>query len=154
LIAARRLSDNPQTGFRAISGLVLALFVTTVAIGVITTINAYDGGARATAADQATLVNDFFRFNPSGGRPATSVPSVSSTLLGTLRSTPGVTAVLLVHEQPNTGQEFPPGVVSCAELVRAPALGRCVPGAQTATIDPKSAGTKFQPPEWPAAEIR
>ena len=153
LIAARRLSDNPQTGFRAISGLVLALFVTTVAIGVITTINAYDGGARATAADGATLVNDFFRFNPSG-RPSTSVPSVPSTLLGALRSTPGVTAVLLVHEQPNTGQEFPPGVVSCAELVRAPALGRCVPGAQTATIDPKSAGTKFQPHAWPAADIR
>jgi len=153
LIAARRLSDNPQTGFRAISGLVLALFVTTVAIGVITTINAYDGGARATAADGATLVNDFFRFNPSG-RPSTSVPSVPSTLLGALRSTPGVTAVLLVHEQPNTGQEFPPGVVSCAELARAPALGRCVPGAQTATIDPKSAGTKFQPHAWPAADIR
>jgi len=153
LIAARRLSDNPQTGFRAISGLVLALFVTTVAIGVITTINAYNGGARATAADGATLVNDFFRFNPSG-RPSTSVPSVPSTLLGALRSTPGVTAVLLVHEQPNTGQEFPPGVVSCAELVRAPALGRCVPGAQTATIDPKSAGTKFQPHAWPAADIR
>jgi len=153
LIAARRLSDNPQTGFRAISGLVLALFVTTVAIGVITTINAYNGGARSTAADGATLVNDFFRFNPSG-LPSTSVPSVPSTLLGALRSTPGVTAVLLVHEQPNTGQEFPPGVVSCAELVRAPALGLCVPGAQTATIDPKSAGTKFQPHAWPAADIR
>src|SRR5262249_59569946 len=55
LIAARRLSDNPHAGFRAISGLVLALFVTTVAVGVITTINAYDGGGRSTAADRATL---------------------------------------------------------------------------------------------------
>jgi hypothetical protein len=153
LIAARRLSDNPQTGFRAISGLVLALFVTTVAIGVITTINAYDGGARATAADRATLINDFFRFNPSG-RPSTSVPSVPSTLLGALRATPGVTAVLLVQEQPDTGQDFPPGVVSCAELVRAPALGRCAPGAQTVTVDPESAGTKFQPRAWRAADIR
>jgi hypothetical protein len=153
LIAARRLSDNPQTGFRAISGLVLALFVTTVAIGVITTINAYDGGARTTTADRATLINDFFRFNPSG-RPSTSVPSVPSTLLGGLRATPGVGAVLLVHEQPNTGQEFPPGVVSCAELIRAPALGRCAPGAQTATIEPGRAGTKFQPPAWPAADVR
>ena len=33
LIAGRRLSDNPKAGFRAISGLVLALFVTSVAIG-------------------------------------------------------------------------------------------------------------------------
>ena len=30
LIAGRRLADNPQAGFRAISGLVLALFVTSV----------------------------------------------------------------------------------------------------------------------------
>ena len=45
-------------------------------------------------------------------------------------------------------------MVSCAELVRAPALGRCAPGAQTATIEPGRAGTKFQPPAWPAADIR
>ena len=152
LIAARRLSDNPQAGFRAISGLVLALFVTTVAIGVITTINAYDGGARATAADRATLVNDYFRPNPAG-RPYTSVPSVPSILLGALRSTRGVTAVLLVHEEPITGQEFPPGLISCADLDRAPALGRCAPGAQSAVIEPDAAGSKFQPPTWPAVDI-
>jgi predicted lysophospholipase L1 biosynthesis ABC-type transport system permease subunit len=75
-------------------------------------------------------------------------------LLAALRATPDVTNVLLVHEQPYTGQEFPPGVVSCAELVRAPALGRCAPGAQTATIEPDSAGTKFQPRAWPGADIR
>ncbi|HJQ00317.1 MAG TPA: FtsX-like permease family protein [Jatrophihabitans sp.] len=45
LIAGRRLSDNPQAGFRAISGLVLALFVGTCAVGVITTIVGYNGGA-------------------------------------------------------------------------------------------------------------
>ncbi len=31
LIAGRRLADNPRAGFRAISGLILALFVTSVA---------------------------------------------------------------------------------------------------------------------------
>jgi ABC-type lipoprotein export system ATPase subunit len=40
LIAARRLADNPKAGFRAVSGLVLALFITTVAIALITTQNA------------------------------------------------------------------------------------------------------------------
>ncbi len=96
LIAARRLADNPYAGFRAISGLVLALFVTTVAVGVITTINAYDGGARATTADRATLLNDFFLPNPSG-QESNSIPSVPATLLDELRASPGVTAVVLVH---------------------------------------------------------
>ena len=53
LIAARRLADNPKAGFRAVSGLVLALFVTTVAVGVITTQDAkgaapLDGPRRAS----------------------------------------------------------------------------------------------------------
>ena len=37
LIAARRLADNPKAAFRAVSGLVLALFITTVAVAAITT---------------------------------------------------------------------------------------------------------------------
>jgi len=152
LIAARRLSDNPQAGFRAISGLVLALFVTTVAIGVITTITANDGGARSTSADRATLVDDLVQIDKAGQR-LPSVPSVSSSLLAGLRSTPGVSAVLLVHEQPSTGQEFPPGLISCADLARAPALGHCAPGAQTAAIDPDAAGSRFQPRNWIAAHI-
>ena len=45
LIAARRLADNPKAGFRAISGIMLALFVTSVAVGVITTIVANRGPA-------------------------------------------------------------------------------------------------------------
>jgi hypothetical protein len=152
LIAARRLSNNPQAGFRAISGLVLALFVTTVAIGVITTINAYDGGAHATAADRATLLNDFLQPNASG-QESNSIPSVPATLLDELRASPGVTAVLLVHQVPVAGHIAPGGLVSCADLARAPALGRCAPGATTATIRPDSVGSKFQPPTWPSADI-
>ena len=40
LIAARRLADDPRAAFRAVSGLVLALFITTVAVVGITTWNA------------------------------------------------------------------------------------------------------------------
>jgi hypothetical protein len=53
LIAGRRLADNPHAGFRAISGLVLALFVTSVAIGAITTINAYPLLERITGPETA-----------------------------------------------------------------------------------------------------
>ncbi|MFD0741097.1 FtsX-like permease family protein [Phytohabitans flavus] len=47
LIAGRRLADNPQAGFRAVSGVMLALFVTSVATGVITTIVAERGSPGA-----------------------------------------------------------------------------------------------------------
>ncbi len=51
LIAARRLADDPRAGFRTISGLILALFVSTVALAVITSIAANrsaPGGAIGT----------------------------------------------------------------------------------------------------------
>ncbi|HEY2427815.1 MAG TPA: FtsX-like permease family protein, partial [Acidimicrobiales bacterium] len=35
LIAGRRLSDNPRAAFRSVSGLIIALFITTTAVGVI-----------------------------------------------------------------------------------------------------------------------
>ena len=51
LLAARRLADDPQAAFRAVSGLVLALFVGSCSIGVITTIVANNGGHADDSAD-------------------------------------------------------------------------------------------------------
>jgi hypothetical protein len=124
LIAARRLADNPMSGFRAISGLVLALFVTSVAIGVITTIVANrgahsDGTAASTALTQ--------RLRRDG---ASMVPdSVSADL----RSTPGVRGVTVVRQNPGAGR-MPEGLVSCADLAGDPALGRCTSGAAVAAV--------------------
>ena len=59
LLAGRRLADNPQAGFRAISGLVLALFITSVSIGVITTLVASAGPSSGAAAG-GTMVNYFW----------------------------------------------------------------------------------------------
>jgi hypothetical protein len=47
--AARRLADDPRAAFRAVSGLVLALFITTVAVVAITTQNAEDLTRRGSA---------------------------------------------------------------------------------------------------------
>ena len=58
LIAARRLADNPKAGFRSVSGLILALFVTTVAVGVIGTINA-QRNTTINAAETQNLVQNF-----------------------------------------------------------------------------------------------
>jgi cell division protein FtsX len=130
LIAGRRLSDNPQAGFRAISGLVLALFVTSVAIGVITTINAYDGGASSSAAERHTLIDRFT--TPSGPQDIASIPN---SLVRELTSIPGVNGVTVIHTDPGQDHYGPPiGVVSCAQLAGTPVLGRCPAGADTATI--------------------
>lgn len=139
LIAARRLADNPQAGFRAVSGLVLALFVTTVAVGVIGTIVAERGGTSPDSAAASNLVQHFGREPlPAGAQP---VPAG-------LTSMPGVRAVAVVRQGPEDLQPHivvrgpgaadpgppPPDLASCAELTRAPTFGRCAPGAEVAWV--------------------
>ena len=138
LIAARRLADNPHSAFRSLSGLVLAMFVSTVAVCLITTIEANKGSGPTTntAADRSTLVDlltDFDVFPPQS-----RVAMVPTGLLNQLAADPGVTAVTVIHAAPLTADLRQPqrGVVLCADLARTPALGRCARGAVTASIYP------------------
>ncbi len=57
LIAARRLADDPRAAFRAVSGLVLALFITTVAVVAITTQDAKDLTRFGSAAEAKVLTD-------------------------------------------------------------------------------------------------
>ena len=57
LIAARRLADDPRAAFRAVSGLVLALFITTVAVVAITTQDAKNLTRFASPADAAVVTD-------------------------------------------------------------------------------------------------
>jgi hypothetical protein len=59
LIAGRRLSDNPRGAFRSISGLIIALFITSVSIGITTTIVADHGAPAGGAAASDTLADGF-----------------------------------------------------------------------------------------------
>ena len=134
LIAARRLADNPQAAFRATSGLVLALFVTTAAISTITTFVDYRGAPTTETDATGTLVKDFTTFTASG-QPQ-FLPSVPASTLAALRAIPGVEGVAVVHADPNAPADGPPrGLVSCADVARTPALGRCTPGGQTASTN-------------------
>jgi hypothetical protein len=173
LIAGRRLSDNPQAGFRAVSGLVLALCVGSGAIGAIITITA---AADPGGAAGSTLVDEFV--DPL---PAASIPN---TTLDELASIPGVDGVTVIHTpstatdvhrprstaSPRAGRPRPgrgaagqlsgeEGVVSCAQLARTPSLGRCPDGADTVTIRPNFFGTVIEgaPSQadivWPAANF-
>ncbi|MFG3556081.1 FtsX-like permease family protein [Micromonospora sp. NPDC047557] len=117
LIAARRLADNPKAGFRAISGIMLALFVTSVAVGVITTIVDERGPAPVGSTDAGT-VNTIF---------TEKVETVPDTLFAELRAISGVRSATAIREAPNINTGGEGGVIACADLPSA--YGRCAQGA-------------------------
>lgn len=167
LIAGRRLSDNPKAGFRSISGLVMALFVTSVAIGLITTLDAYNRGPASGKAGRATLVDQFNTFRPSG---PTSIPQIPPKVLTKLHAIPGVRAITVIHAASGINAVTlihgaihrrihliapPSGVVSCAQLARTPALGHCPPSTNAVAVSPMFAGRDANGPDtvWPAVTV-
>jgi hypothetical protein len=160
LIAARRLADDPKAAFRAISGLVLALFVTTVAVAVITTVVANQGPAPGETS-ATLLVKDFgldvfpgrARHSPDSPPPVGRMPASE---VAELSSTPGVQGVLLIRSDPDVApdQYFPrQGLVSCADLTHTPTQGRCPPGATVAKFMPEFDYSPQTGRVWPAATI-
>jgi hypothetical protein len=143
LIAGRRLLDNPKAAFRFVSGLVIALFITSAAIGALSSIAAASSAGRGSIGND-TLAVPFCGF--STNCPASAqVPSVTSQTLAALRATPGVSGVTVVHDSPQSplrnsfGQSQGPlvdsfGVVSCDQLAETPAIGKCTPGATAASV--------------------
>ena len=91
LIAARRLNDNPKAAFRAVSGLVLAVFVSTCAIGIITTIVAYNGDDATGGAESTATLIDLL----DGGRvaPGSVNPAAAQNELASIPGVEGVAAV-------------------------------------------------------------
>jgi hypothetical protein len=144
LIAARRLADNPRAAYRAVSGLILALFVASVATGVIVTLVA-DHGAPAGGAQAGNTLVDQFTGGPTTQRPGTpgaatasglalSQARVPGTLLARLRAIHGVRGVTVIYANPHASPGT--GLASCAQLTATPALGRCAAGARVAAITP------------------
>ncbi|MFI6781304.1 FtsX-like permease family protein [Micromonospora sp. NPDC050276] len=122
LIAARRLADNPKAGFRAISGIMLALFVTSVAVGVITTIVGNRGPAPTGSTDAGTVTTVFDE----------KVPSVPDTLVAELRAISGVRSATAIRENPVMTDSGEVGVIACTDLPSA--YGRCAGGASVIEV--------------------
>ncbi|MCW2550143.1 MAG: hypothetical protein JWN96_4603 [Mycobacterium sp.] len=171
LIAARRLADNPQAGFRAISGLVLAVFVGTCAVGIITTIAS--GSTTNTAkASSATLVDDFKDVQSSN-----ALRSIPAETTHKITSIPGVTGLAVIHSRFNPNPppipelngarpdsarhvRFDPiqDFVTCEQLAGVPALGHCPHGASVVAINPDYGGglidrSSMADTTWPAADM-
>ena len=155
LIASRRLSDDPRAAFRAISGLVLALFVTTVSVAAISTWDANRAVPVGGSAAHSTVVSDFSLYGGTG--VGDSVPSVSPLLIDKLHRVAGVNGVAVVHTDPNQTPiafgrfvDTGGGLVACDQLAKTPALGRCAAGAQVAAILVAYNGVTQQT-TWPTA---
>jgi hypothetical protein len=182
LIAAARLADDPRAAFRAVSGLVLALFITTVAVVAITTQNAKNLTRWASAAEANVLTNQVSASsqaagsNGPGASQSTAAPgpaAPAAPLVGRLRQIPGAQGVVVVRAVPgltiraafhNLGANqgitgpVPAGVISCAQLAAVPALGRCPAGATAAKFPSDGFkgplfGTDATTITWPAANI-
>jgi hypothetical protein len=166
LIAGRRLADNPRAAFRSISGLILALFVTSVAVGITTTILADQAAPSQRTGLDDVLADSFIVNATASGRPISAVATVSGSVVARLRSIRGVMEVAVIHTDPGAAtspqqnQNDEPGLVSCAQLARIPALGRCRAGAAVAAITVDigavylgETGPGASPPVWPAASV-
>jgi hypothetical protein len=157
LIAARRLADDPRAGFRAVSGLVLALFLTTVAISALTTEDAKHSQPGVAAAAGNVLVDSFTSGSFGGG--AGPAPAPSPSLTARLRGIEGVSGAVEVRTGTGltvraSGRTETAGLVSCAQLASVPALGHCPAGAQVAAfpLDPTFTGESVAGITWPAAD--
>jgi hypothetical protein len=162
LIAARRLADDPRAAFRAVSGLVLALFIFTVAATLIATQDTKHVAPTDGAAASNTLIDQFS--NSNGESAAGSAPPPPATVLTRLRHIPGVQGVVEFRADPGLTitnpqlqiQGFPAAVVSCAQLASDPGLGRCPAGAAAAKV-PASltdiGGGNLADFTWPAADV-
>ena len=105
LIAARRLADDPRAAFRAVSGLVLALFVTTVAVVSITTQDAKNLTTTATPAAAGVVMDQLaasgsFRSAQEPAAAGAGPAAPAAPLAAQLRGIPGVQGVVVVRADP------------------------------------------------------
>ncbi|MFJ4674778.1 FtsX-like permease family protein [Kitasatospora sp. NPDC088783] len=158
LIAARRLADDPTAGFRAVSGLVLALLVMTATVGIITAMTAERGRPEGGRPFDHVLTDELGNGYAPDGRPVAPGRPAPPGLLDRLSAIPGVHGALLVHPVPGAvrvgdGEERDVAqAVDCRRLDAVRVFGHCAPGAATAYVPNVWAGRRDHTgDEWPAA---
>lgn len=133
LLAGHRLTADPAASFRAISGLVLAVFLVTLAstLSAATTAQLPDRGQLVLPA--GTVGTEF------ADRGAGPLPTARTNALVTrLRAIPGVTAVVDLRTDTTSGpagRTDPVRVVTRCANLRAARLARCPDPAGTVSVD-------------------
>ncbi len=148
LLATRRLADDPKAEFRAVRGLVLAVFLGTIVGTLVPTLDQQVATPNSTALSDV-LLDTFAGIEPStlppagisGITPAGLTPQAGAALVSGLR-TFGGTTVYPLYSLPQTAnpnyQDDYTGVVSCAALRLLAVLGQCAPGAQAVQVNDES----------------
>ena len=166
LIAARRLADDPRAAFRAVSGLVLALFIFTVTAALLATQDTKHFAPVDGAAANNILVDQFSNITQvSPGQQAAvgSAPAPSATVLTWLRHISGIRGIVEVRADPGLtitssqlqAQDIPAAVVSCRQLASVPGLGRCPAAAAAVKVAASLIyiGGNLADFTWPAVDV-
>ena len=164
LLAGRRLADNPSAALGTISGLIIALFVGSASVGVLTTILSHGGTAKDTSAARQTLVQRLggpltpIESGPPSSTTATTAVAVPPAALAELTSIPGVQGATVIYTKPGADEQSSAGLVSCSQLARTPAIGSCAAGAKVADLSGLGPISSEDLPTlaghvWPAADI-
>jgi ABC-type lipoprotein release transport system permease subunit len=125
LLAARRLADTPRAAFRAVSGLVLAVFLGSMLGGLMPTVNNTTATPSATALSNVLL--DTFTYSPvcgndvncTGGSPNKNANSAT----GLLGLAPSTGAALVQQLEAIHGTVVVPYYSLSQDAVSAPAQG-------------------------------
>jgi hypothetical protein len=124
LLAARRLADNPRAAFRAVRGLVLAVFLGTITAGLLPAVNATTATTSATALRNVLL--DQFIYAPVCGNDVNCTGGPGGVPFDPSEPGPGATPASLTPSQRVGLLGLPPqaGATLVAQL-------RAIPGAAT-----------------------
>ena len=139
LLAARRLADNPKAAFRAVRGLVLAVFLGTMIGTLVPVVESLEATSSATSLNNVLL--DTFALQGPNGLTAGIAPRAAGTLVSDLRTISGTTVYPLysLPQASNPGYQGQYlGVVSCAVLRDLAVLGQCAAGARAVQVNDDS----------------
>jgi hypothetical protein len=128
LLATRRLADDPRAAFRAVRGLVLAVFLGTV-VGVLVPTLESLAATPSSGALSDVLLETFSGMNAGTG--AGLVPRAAATLTEGLRTIGGTTVYPLYSLPQAASPDYQGryiGVVSCPVMRQLAVLGQCAPG--------------------------
>jgi hypothetical protein len=149
LLAGRRLEDDPAAGFRAVSGLVLAVFVASVVSGLTPAVLAEGRRSKGGLVAGSTIVAEL--------PPGTSAASARAALSSAAAAGAGPGVVL--HDDPDPGRPLldpargrgPTSLVVCAEVGVLGFSPSCPTGS--AWLDTSDDRVTFEPAPYPPAQV-
>ena len=145
LLAGRRLEDDPAAGFRAVSGLVLAVFVASVFSGVTPAILAEGGSHHSSLIEGTTMVAGL------GSRTSAAAARVALDAAASAGAGPGI----VLHGDPEANPAVGPSdtrLVACADIQLFGVTDPCPTGG-TAWIDTGTDEYRLQPAPYTPAHI-